>query len=639
MHLLLFTQTLIVFVSIFFICFIYGHFFLNINKKFFIKSNLESVDFVKPVLGYSIITTVSYYLFFNFNLYLKEIIILFLLVSAIIFLTLEKRKTFINFCKVFLFSLPVFLIFIIYALIIGEQFYIFRGNYWDNMNYISSAILIKDFQFSEILQMKNENMNYNDPIIFNGSKNIDMRPISNVLLSVFLFFKIKSIYFSNYLFKVFLLIQIFCSFYFLISQLKIKNKTLISIVYIFSFWSLYVFEIDAQSQLGSVAFFLSIVAVLLKSNLDVIFSYKSNASIFLLLCISLFIFYPEFYLIFSLFFIIFIFLHIKNTHIIKSERKVFAYLLFLFLLFTLPSYHTNYVALYNQTRVALSPTVDYWGYYGFFLLGDTVELITNENIQFIKEQFKNNPQIIDLLLIIKNFFIYNEYFLIPINIIPSLAGLYFLTIGKITSPQDYIYLIVTIFLNIYILNIFKNNILQIFDRSSKLRLIFLSFFLIFTFASIVLIIRSNYWTLIKLYSYIGPIIFLFFSLKLIKNSNKKINFNILFLILIFIFPFYKYSESNYGIGRLDNFPSIINSNYKKNIKWFLNKETLLDCDKITFNSSDKIINGYMAIKLYDYGFKQDSINEFKRKNIQIDNRKNNFCEVKLDNTLFKIIKK
>ena len=107
MHLLLFTQTLIVFVSIFFICFIYGHFFLNINKKFFIKSNLESVDFVKPVLGYSIITTVSYYLFFNFNLYLKEIIILFLLVSAIIFLTLEKRKTFINFCKVFLFSCKI----------------------------------------------------------------------------------------------------------------------------------------------------------------------------------------------------------------------------------------------------------------------------------------------------------------------------------------------------------------------------------------------------------------------------------------------------------------------------------------------------------------------------------------------------
>ena len=137
----------------------------------------------------------------------------------------------------------------------------------------------------------------------------------------------------------------------------------------------------------------------------------------------------------------------------------------------------------------------------------------------------------------------------------------------------------------------------------------------------------------------GPIIFLFFSLKLIKNSDKKINFNILFLILIFIFPFYKYSESNHGIGKLDNFPSIINSNYKKNIKWFLNKETLLDCNKITFNSSDKIINGYIAIKLYDYGFIQDGINEFKRKNIKIDNRKNNFCEVKLDNTLFKIIKK
>jgi hypothetical protein len=638
MPLLFFTQTIIVFFLIFFICFIYGQFFLNINKKFFIKSNLKSIDFVKPVLGYSIITTTSYYLFFNFNMHLKEIIILFLLVSVVIFLTFEKKQTFVNFCKVFLFSLPVFLIFIIYALIIGEQFYIFRGNYWDNMNYISSAILVKDFQFSEILQMKNGNMNYNDPIIINGSKNISVRPISNILLSIFFFFKIKSIYFSNYLFKVFLLIQIFCSFYFLISQLKIKSKALLSIVYIFSFWSLYVFEIDAQSQLGSIAFFLAIVAVLLKSNLDVIFLYKSNASIFILLCISLFIFYPEFYLIFSLFFVIFVFLHIKNIHIIKSEGKVFAYLVSIFLLFTLPSYHTNYIALYNQTRAALSPTVDYWGYYGFFLLGDAVELITIKNIQFIKELFKNNPQIIDLFLLIKKFFINNEYFLIPINIIPSLAGLYFLTVGKIINPQDYIYLTITIFLNIYILNIFKNNILQIFDRSSKLRLTFLSFFLIFIFASIVLIIRSNYWTLIKLYSYIGPIIFLFFSLKLKKNSNKKINFNILFLILIFIFPFYKYSESNHGIGKLDNFPSIINSNYKKNIKWFLNKETLLDCNKITFNSSDKIINGYIAIKLYDYGFKQDGINEFKRKNNQIDNRKNNFCEVKLNKTLFKIIK-
>ena len=100
--------------------------------------------------------------------------------------------------------------------------------------------------------------------------------------------------------------------------------------------------------------------------------------------------------------------------------------------------------------------------------------------------------------------------------------------------------------------------------------------------------------------------------------------------------FYKFSSINHGIGRLDNFPSIINPSYKKEIKWYLDKKKLSSCQKVFFYTPDRRINGHSAIKLYDYGCKHDKKNIFKKEKNKLDDSKNNLCEVKLIDSVFKI---
>ncbi|MFL2886668.1 MAG: hypothetical protein ACJZ4H_01490 [Candidatus Pelagibacter sp.] len=637
MHFFIFSQSVLSFGILLFICFIFGHFFINIIEKFYQRSVLGSVKYLKPVLGYGIIIIISYYLYINLNLYIGEIIFIFISASFLIFLTLkEKKKFFFDFYNISLISLPIFLIFVIYALFVGEQFYIFRGNYWDNMNYISSGILIKDLQFSDIINLKEINKDHSQILLFNGTANILIRPVSTFLLAQLFYFKVDSFFFTNYLFKVFLIIQIFYSFYFLVSQIKIEKKYFLSFVYIFSFWTLYVFEIDAQSHLGSIPLFLSLLGILLSSKLNNIFPGRSDSILFLLLSVALFIFYPEFFLIFSLFFLLFVFLHKNFLKVLKLEKYKFFYLFIFFLLLTIPSYTTNYEGVIRLVQIATSSKIDYWGYYGLFLLGDSMEIVTKDNIILIKNLFINNQKLSLLFPDIKEFFFKNGYYLIPLNLIPSFFGLYFFTVGKVINFIDIIFIFFTLFLNIYIIILFKRNFLKIFSCSTKIELIFCSFFFIFIGLSLFLLINNNYWTLIKLYSYLGPVIFLFLSININTIGKKRYGLNIFILILLLIFPFYKFTSINDGIGRFDNFPSIINPIYKKEIKWYLDKKKLSSCEKVIFYMPDRRINGHIAIKLYDYGFKHDKKNIFKKKKNKLDDSKNNLCEVKLINSTFKI---
>ena len=68
------------------------------------------------------------------------------------------------------------------------------------------------------------------------------------------------------------------------------------------------------------------------------------------------------------------------------------------------------------------------------------------------------------------------------------------------------------------------------------------------------------------------------------------------LIMIIIFPIYKYSSFNNGIGKYDSFPSIIDTKYKKNINWNLDKKKLSQCDIIYSLEKDYFVNRYIEIK-------------------------------------------
>ena len=92
MHFFIFSQSVLSFGILLFICFIFGHFFINIIEKFYQRSVLGSVKYLKPVLGYGIIIIISYYLYINLNLYIGEIIFIFISSSFLIFLSIKEKK-------------------------------------------------------------------------------------------------------------------------------------------------------------------------------------------------------------------------------------------------------------------------------------------------------------------------------------------------------------------------------------------------------------------------------------------------------------------------------------------------------------------------------------------------------------------
>ena len=129
------------------------------------------------------------------------------------------------------------------------------------------------------------------------------------------------------------------------------------------------------------------------------------------------------------------------------------------------------------------------------------------------------------------------------------------------------------------------------------------------------IFNKSFWTIIKLYTYIGVLIYLFFVFDL---NKKKLNY--VFVILTSLFFIYKFSIFNNGIGRYDSFPSILNQNLKSQINWneVINKD-LYECNKIDVNDENYIIKAYLNLKLLD-------INRFEQKN------KN--CKIILNNYRF-----
>ena len=68
-----------------------------------------------------------------------------------------------------------------------------------------------------------------------------------------------------------------------------------------------------------------------------------------------------------------------------------------------------------------------------------------------------------------------------------------------------------------------------------------------------MLIKGNIWSIIKIYFYISPFIFILVASKF-NIYNKKISSKLNFLVcmLLLVFPIYKYTSYNSGIGKLIN---------------------------------------------------------------------------------------
>ena len=123
-----------------------GFFVLNVIK-------LKEYNKISSLLGLSIFIffTNIFYFFFNFSIGIISIIFILLFFFSFYFnLKNSNDEFFIVNKSNFLLSVPVISFLLLLALIYGEQFYIFRGNYWDYFYYIKQALLISDNNFKNL---------------------------------------------------------------------------------------------------------------------------------------------------------------------------------------------------------------------------------------------------------------------------------------------------------------------------------------------------------------------------------------------------------------------------------------------------------------------------------------------------------
>jgi hypothetical protein len=606
---IIFIQSVFLISLIFFVLFCYGEIFFLTIRKFINKKTIADYTIVTPLIGFSILIIVSNFFYFLFNLSSQYIYSIYLIIFILIFFILPNKKNLLkNFLKVLNKIIPIFSILIFITLLKGEQFYIFRGNYWDNMNYISQAILINDFLFSEILNFPNP---FDHSYVQHGTGAANIRPLTTFFLAGFFHTNILNFFYLSFLFKFFLLSLVFLSFYFLTKQIKLKYNYLISLAFVSSFWTLYIFEIEALSHLNSLPFFLLSITLILKLKKDCLYRTIEDYAIFLLTNICFLFLYPEFFSIFTLVVSLFFLLN-YNFSFFKKNFLVFIFLFFLFIIFTLPNYQTIYLPLITQIKIGTSSNINFWGYFSSFFIGKDNDYLDEQVITYVKYIFTNQNNFSYLFKEIYSIISQTGYNLIFLNLVPSFFGLYYLTISNFKNYSDIFIFALMIILNYFFIKISLKNLICVFNgRTIILRLV-KSFILIFLIFAVLLMFNQGYWAFTKLYIYFGPIIFIFVFLNFSRKDNEEIlSPNYWYIFLLLLFPFYKFYPENHGIGRLDSFPSIINPVYKKNINWNLDRSDLSSCKTVSIASKDPIINGYISIKLRYFGYVHSKFNNYK----------------------------
>lgn len=564
----------------------------------------KNTKYLSSIIGqfFFIIFITILFNFFSLKMNLIFKLYIFLSFTAILYCYLFKINQLKFFFKSILFLiLPSIILCFLPAIFYGENFYVFRGNHYDHFGQISTGLFFSQHNYNDLNSIIfNENFvqgqtsqKFSKFYYSLALPNLYTRELQALYLGFLFQIKILNISLLSYLLSIYSLSSLSLGFYFFLSQFNNAfsnlKKYLFSLIFSISFWSLYIFEINAYAQLTTYSFSIIFFALIL--NLE-----KSLKTIDLkyvnFLCLTsacIFLSYPE--ESFILFAFLFIFL-IYNFRLFFLKKKIFIFYIFLFLFLVSPKLIT-----YIELVFFMSETKnDWWGYFGSFILGKDNLVLNDFYVQKIKLLLNNyDSNIFSKILEIIKFHLFNEYYLSIINILPSLMGFYYLLPGRI---NNYLYFILYSVFIFYLFFCILQNLIKVFKFKNKYFFFFKVYIYLFFLLSIFFLIQEKIYILLKIYFFFSPILFF---LVFFRFNNKAVLFPRYFLFfLMVLFPIYKFSINNNGISRIDSFPSIIDKNTKLNMNWSLNYNELKKCSRVLLDIDDYFINLYVANNLDFY---------------------------------------
>ena len=591
---MIFFLSIVIFLSLYFIG--------NASSKYF---NLSLVE--KPIFATGLIIIYLNYFYFLFDISISYLFYFLCMIIAfsIIYTFITNKNFFIQLKKLSFYIFIIIILFQILFSVYGEQHYVFRGNQQDAFTYLSMGLLFFKNTYSEILNLPIDSQQFYEQHV---SAFTNYRPSVGLLLATLNNIKFVDIFVLGFVFKVIctLLTLMSCLSLFGIFEKRENYNLILSYCFILSLFYFYNFEIDAFSLILSLPFLILIIkySTELKNNIlkfNWIFFLKY---IFLWSCF--FIIYPNGgAIIMPPITVLIIYYLIKNKLNFSTYKNLF-FCIIIFLLIIAPTYKSSVVYLYQEIIVGLFHGPDFWGYYGAFIFGKDNPIHDLETVSQVKKMWFNKNSIYELFKSIININVEKGNNFFYLNIIPSVLGFFHLSTSSAYGSLNILFVLILICLNFILAKRLLFNSFLVFMNKNSLSLIIRIFLIYFVLFFLFLIFKLNFWSAIKLYFILAPIFFILVVCNFSKNSIKPI-YNFI-LILLILLPFYKYSEFNYGIGKLDSFPSIIKEKNKSMINWNIDREKLSKCKNLEYDIDDRYKKIYISLIFDSINKKNDILN-------------------------------
>lgn len=242
-------------------------------KWLYKNENGQYTDWLSFAVGFAEMTVLSTFLYFTCRMSAQVIRVVWLVMGGASFFSLMKRKLFTRSGAAVLGCVTgLWFIMLLPGLIGGDQYYVYRGNCTDQQTYVEETVAMSMHPIGWYESRTREQVEIISDVLWRGYQwSVNDRPSAGLMIAVLRWNGGGEIYWVVYLFRMFVQAMILPSLFYLFQTTANgqgewrRGLTAVGIaaaaLYCAGFWGQIQYDIDAVSQMSSIAVLVALTAV------------------------------------------------------------------------------------------------------------------------------------------------------------------------------------------------------------------------------------------------------------------------------------------------------------------------------------------------------------------------------------------
>lgn len=240
------------------------------------NENSQTAEWLSFAVGFAELTILSTFLYFTCRLPVRVIqIILLLLGGMSLFLLIKRKRLTKSGIAVWGCVTGLWLFMLLPGFIWGDQYYVYRGNCTDQQTYVEETVAMSMHPIGWYESRTEDEIGIISDVLWRGYQwTVHDRPSAGLMIAVLRFHKTGEIYWVVYLYRMFvqaiILPSLFCLL--LVTAGKRMEKhwvwgiagIAVAALYCVGFWGQIQYDIDAVSQMSSIAVLTALTAVFIQ---------------------------------------------------------------------------------------------------------------------------------------------------------------------------------------------------------------------------------------------------------------------------------------------------------------------------------------------------------------------------------------